>query len=916
MGTKKSWTLPSIILPLLLISFAYVLCISAEVVSKSAEVEAEALLNWKESLLQSQALQSWSLPTLNTSSRNGSTCNWTGIKCSKYGKVAEINLTNCNLQGDLQHFSFSSFPNLSLLDLSSNALGGKIPLEIGNVKNVNKLDLSYNKFTGSIPQTVANLTMLTSLYLYQTKISGLIPPEIGNLHDLIELRLSTNKLSGPIPPQVGKLSKLRWLSLRGNQLSGSLPQEIVNLKNLSNLALGFNNLSGSLPQLCKSGSLRRLTLPGNRFNGAIPSSLKNCRSLERLRLDGNQFIGNISECFGVYPNLSYLDLSSNRFYGEFSSNWVECRSLTSLKISENNLTGSIPSLVGKLVQLRQLDLSLNYLMGEIPSELGSLSSLYNLTLMGNHLSGLVPQELGYLSNLEILDLSKNKLSGSIPQQLETGSKLRYLNLSGNHLNGTIPFQIGNLANLEAIDLSYNSLNGNIPPEFGKLGMLQSLNLSHNILSGSIPSSLGSMLSLMSINFSYNDLEGPIPNYKFFQHAPLGAFIGNRGLCGEVKGLPHCSSPSLSEDNDKRREKLVIAISVAFGGVSFLLSVALGTYFVCYWSRRNREEEKNDLNQTDSEGDLLSIWNPNQKIEYKDVIDATENFDDKYCIGQGGYGRLYRADLPTGKVVAVKKLHPIQDGELVDTRNFNSEIRALTEIHHRNIVKLYGFCSTARCSFLVYEYMERGSLAGILRNEEQALELNWANRMKVIRVVAHALSYMHHDCNPPVVHRDLSCNSILLDVEFEACISDFGTARLLKFDSSNWSALAGTYGYVAPESAYTMRVTEKCDVYSFGVVALEVMMGMHPGEVIASLSSSEGKNMVLEEVLDPRLPPPPDHNLQEIVLLLVLALACLRSNPQARPTMDHVSKGLSTVRIPLLQPLDTLTLSQLMDLFPV
>ncbi|XXG61820.1 hypothetical protein AAC387_Pa05g0333 [Persea americana] len=250
---------------------------------------------------------------------------------------------------------------------------------------------------------------------------------------------------------------------------------------------------------------------------------------------------------------------------------------------------------------------------------------------------------------------------------------------------------------------------------------------------------------------------------------------------------------------------------------------------------------------------------------------------------------------------------------MDQSSFKNEIQALTEIRHRNIVKLYGFCSHSRCSYLIYEYKEKGSLAICLSNEEEAANLNWIKRMKVIRGVAHALSYMHHDCNPPIVHRDLSSNNILLDMEFEASISDFGTARLLKPDSPNCSLLVGTCGYVAPELAYTMRVTEKCDVYSFGVVSLEVIMGMHPGELVSSLLLSGAEEILLKDVLDQRLPQPDDHEMKEVVLTMVVAFACLSVDPQCRPTMDHVSQELSASRPLFLEPLHTITLRQLIDI---
>ncbi|XP_058094890.1 MDIS1-interacting receptor like kinase 2-like [Magnolia sinica] len=800
--------------------------------------------------------------------------------------------------------------NLIYMLMGDNLLNGPIPQDLGKLMNFEHLDLSYNLLTGSLPYTLGNLTELRFLYLCGNQISGQISQEIGNLKNLYHLQICSNQLSGPIPPSISNLSSLESLVLFHNQLSGSVPQEISNLTRLQRFLMGGNNFSGHLPQVCQGGSLTHFNMENNHFTGPIPESLRNCNNLTRVRLENNQLTGNLSHVFGVYPDLWYIDLSYNRLNGELSPNWGECRNLQLLKISNNNIIGTIPWQIGQLSQLQELDLSSNNLQGTIPSSLESLSMLYKLSLQNNRLSGWVPGEIGKLSNLEILDLSKNKLSGLIPQQLGDCSKLRYLSMSENYLNGSIPFQIGNLIGLQStLDLSCNFLSGEISQQLGKLQMLEKLNLSHNSLSGSIPSSFKEMISLSSIDFSYNDLEGPLPDGKAFHLAPSAAFIENKGLCSEVKGMQPCKSSFIKPHNGKKDHTIVIVIPIM--AALFLLLVFATIFFIFLQrSRGTRNAEKRDLEVKN--GNLFEICNFDGKIAYEDIIRATEDFNYKYCIGAGGYGRVYKADLQMGQVVAVKILDSSQGGEQADQRSIEKEIRALTEIRHRNIVKLYGFCSHPRCSFLVYEYLERGSLASILSGNKGAVELDWVKRMKVIRGVAHALSYMHHDCTPPIVHRDLSSKNILLDLEFEARVSDFGTARLIKPDSSNWSTLAGTYGYIAPEFAYTMRVTEKCDVYSFGVVSLEVIMGRHPGDLLSSLATSGGQDILLMDVLDQRLPPPTLENMKSLVSTATLALACLHANPQSRPSMRHVSHELSTSKAPLLGAFHMIALGQLLD----
>ncbi|KAM3305387.1 hypothetical protein P3S67_012253 [Capsicum chacoense] len=162
-------------------------------------------------------------------------------------------------------------------------------------------------------------------------------------------------------------------------------------------------------------------------------------------------------------------------------------------------------------------------------------------------------------------------------------------------------------------------------------------------------------------------------------------------------------------------------------------------------------------------------------------------------------------------------------------------------------------------------------------------------------VAFALSYMHEDCSPPIVHRDISSSNVLLDSEYEARVSDFGIAKLLKPDSSNCTALAGTYGYVAPELAYTMKVTPMCYVYSFGVLALEIIKGKHLGEYITVVANSSTINhLQFSDLLDERLPYPKDEVKEVLVFIIQLASSCLVETPKSRPTMHFISHKLSTM----------------------
>ncbi|XP_044498767.1 MDIS1-interacting receptor like kinase 2-like [Mangifera indica] len=801
--------------------------------------------------------------------------------------LLELYMDTNSLTGQIPT-AFAKLRKLTVLYMFKNQLSGSIPQELGNLESLFHMSLHSNNLSGSIPASLGGLKNLKLLHLYHNTLSGSIPTEIGNLKDLVDLELSQNKLSGPVPDSLKNLSNLQFLYLRENNLSGTIPREIGFMRFI-HLQLDSNHFTGHLPHnICLGGSLERFSVHGNNFFGPIPNGLRNCTSLTRLLIQGNKLSGNISESFGVYPKLEYIDLSQNKFYGEISSIWGMCPKLHSLKMAENHITGSIPVELGNLTHLGRLNLSSNFLVGGIPKEIGKLSLLEELILNGNQLSGAIPPEIGSLTEITSLDLSSNMLSKSIPATLGNLSKIHYLNLSNNQFSQEIPPQSGKLSLLTDLDLSHNFLSGEIPSEICDLENLQNLNISHNNFSGFIPREFEKM-NLLSIDISYNELHGPIPNSTAFRNATIEELQGNKDLCGNVRGLRPCSTLLPAKHGLHNGLKIFFT---AFFPLLGALVLSVVVICVIFSSRRVKRDSHDQENAMQNE-EILSISTFKGKKMYEEIIAATKNFDASHLIGKGGHGSVYKAEMSPGNIVAVKKIHSMYTSDIAHQKEFLSEIRALTEIRHRNIVKFVGFCVHSQHSFLVYEYLERGSLATILSNEAEAAVLDWSKRVNVIKAVAHALSYMHHDCFPPIVHRDISSKNVLLNFEYQAHVSDFGTAKLLKLDSSNWTQLAGTYGYIAPELAYTMKVTEKCDVYSFGVLALEVIQGKHPVDIISTFSSSSANmNIELDDMLDPRLQFPSLEVQNKLISIMNVAFLCLDVNPQSRPTMHIVSQLLS------------------------
>ncbi|CAN6231244.1 unnamed protein product [Urochloa humidicola] len=312
-------------------------------------------------------------------------------------------------------------------------------------------------------------------------------------------------------------------------------------------------------------------------------------------------------------------------------------------------------------------------------------------------------------------------------------------------------------------------------------------------------------------------------------------------------------------------------------------------------------------------DMVSIWNFDGKIAFQDIIDATECFDERYCIGIGGYGSVFRAELEGGNVYAIKLLHSVDD--FIDEKGFHAEIQVLTKIRHRCIVKLHGYCSHSKCKFLVYDLIEKGSLASNLQEEQLAKELDWSKRAAIVKDVAQALSYLHYDWDIPIIHRDIKSSNILLDLEFKAYVSDFGLAKKLEHTYSSWSTIfAGTCGYMAPELSSTMMFTKKCDVYSFGVVAIEVVMGKHPRDLLLPFFCRTEQHTKLEDILDKRIAAPTSDEEKDIILLVLVAFACLQICPKARPTMQQVYQALTSrsCRTEIQMPLHEIKLQDLHD----
>ncbi|KAL1347906.1 uncharacterized protein [Arachis hypogaea] len=794
--------------------------------------------------------------------------------------------------------SYGTLFQLNYLSLAGNDLRGFIPIELGNLTNLTQLFLGYyNQFDGGIPKEFGRLTNLVHLDLANCGLQGPVPAELGNLNKLDTLFLQTNQLSGTIPPQLGNLSSLKSLDLSNNELTGEIPFEFQGLKELTLLNLFINRLHGEIPSfIAEMPNLQVLKLWQNNFTGSIPSRLGQNGKLTELDLSTNKLTGLVprSLCFG--KKLKILILLNNFLFGSLPNDLGECYTLERVRLGQNYLTGSIPNGFLYLPQLSLLELQNNYLSGFLPRSTDAPSSkLGQLNLSNNRLSGTLPPSIEKFPDLEILLLHGNRFSGEIPPDIGKLKSVLKMDLSVNNFSGTIPPEIGKLSLLTYLDLSQNQLSGPIPIQVSQIHILNYLNVSWNHLNQSLPKELGSLKGLTSADFSHNNFSGSIPELGQFSVFNSTSFEGNPELCGYDMNPCNNSSSSVSQSHVKANSKSGVP-----GKYKLLFALALlgcSLVFATLAIIKSRKSRRG-----------ANSWKLTafQKLEYgsEDIIGCIKESN---VIGRGGAGVVYGGTMPNGEQVAVKKLLGINKGCSHDN-GLSAEIKTLGRIRHRYIVRLLAFCSNKEDNLLVYEYMPNGTLGEVLHGKRGEF-LGWETRLKIAIEAAKGLCYLHHDCSPLIIHRDVKSNNILLNSHFEAHVADFGLAKFLHDSAASqcMSSIAGSYGYIAPEYAYTLKVDEKSDVYSFGVVLLELLTGRRPvggdfGEegldIVqwTKLQTNWNKEKVVK-ILDERLN---QHNkipMEEAMQVFFVAMLCVQEQSVERPTMREVVDMLAQAKQP-------------------
>ncbi|PON72546.1 GPCR kinase [Parasponia andersonii] len=836
-------------------------------------------------------------------------------------------LTNCsnlrvlNLSGNVMTGripDLSLLQKLEILDLSTNyfsgrfpawignltglvclALGvnecdeGEVPQSIGNLKKLTLLYLADSHFRGEIPESVFELKELGTLDFSRNKISGKLSKSISKLENLFKIELFANNLTGEIPPELADLPLLREIDISANRLHGTLPPGIGNLKNLTVFQLYKNDLSGQLPS--GFGDMQQLfafSIYGNQFSGEFPANFGRFAQLDSIDISENQFSGGFPRFLCEKRKLRFLLALENKFSGDLAESYGDCKSLERIRINKNRLSGKIPGGLWDLPLAKMIDFSDNDFSGGISPKIGFSTTLNQLVLGNNSFSGYLPPELGKLTNLDRLSLSSNNFSGAIPSEIGALKLLSSLHLEENSLAGPIPPELGDCIRIVDLNLARNSLTGSIPLTFSQMSSLNSLNLSGNRLTGMIPQDLDK-LKLSSLDLSENQFSGRVPPDLLTMGGDK-AFQGNEGLCVDQNlRTPRDSEMSICSIKPSQKSllqsKLVLFCIIA----SALVVILAGLLFVSY---KNFKHGDTDLDSNMEDGkETESKWKLASFNQLEFDADEVSDLEEDNLIGSGSTGKVYRLDLKkNGSTVAVKQLWK---GDAVKV--LAAEMEILGKIRHVNILKLYACLMKGGSSFLVFEYMAKGNLLQALHREIKGgqPELDWYRRYRIALGAARGIAYLHHDCSPPIIHRDIKSTNILLNEDYEPKVADFGVAKIAAHEGSDFSTLAGTHGYIAPELAYTLKVTEKCDLYSFGVVLLELVTGRRPIEE----EYGEGKDIVywvsthlnnLEDVIKVLDNKVASEVVQEnMIKVLKVAISCTKKLPTLRPTMREVVKML-------------------------
>ncbi|XP_020228065.1 wall-associated receptor kinase 2 [Cajanus cajan] len=379
-------------------------------------------------------------------------------------------------------------------------------------------------------------------------------------------------------------------------------------------------------------------------------------------------------------------------------------------------------------------------------------------------------------------------------------------------------------------------------------------------------------------------------------------------CRNEYGHFTCFCRKWQSGNGRREGGCHVRTMVVVGvGIGFIIPlVGIGMLYLTYQKRKLKKLKEKFFQQN---GGLILLQklsrreNTSQTTQIftdEQLKKATNDFDESKIIGNGGYGTVFKGILDDNKIVAIKKSKKVDGSQ---KEQFINEVIVLSQINHRNVVKLLGCCLETEIPLLVYEFVENGTLFDFIHTQRKINSETWETRLKIASDVAEALSHLHTGVSIPIIHRDVKTANILLDKNYTGKVSDFGASKLIPLNQTELATMVqGTIGYLDPEYMLTSQLTEKSDVYSFGVVLIELLTGEVPHSFgrlqekrsLANHFLSFLRNNRLSDVVQFGIEK--EENNKDIMEVAILAAKCLRVEGEKRPSMKEVAMELERIRL--------------------
>lgn len=855
---------------------------------------------------------------------NGDPCfaQWEGVTCDPTNStVTHLVLIDRGISGQISS-AIGGLTALIELEMSNNTgLFGPIPSEIGQCTALQRLSLQQCSITGPLPSELGNLAQLYFLGLNVNKITGPMPASLGKT-PLTWLDVSSNMISGPIPISgannpigLDNITTIQHFHLNNNSLNGSVPAEFFSLPNIVHVLLNYNELSGNLPNFTNwSPTLEIIRLDGNNLQGPIHDRFGDAPALKQLYLGNNQFtktVPNLSDIEKLY----LLDLSYNNFDPAPFPDWVlDYVNITTLNLAGMNITGNIPPALFDLEPIQGIDLSNNKLNGSLTFESITGPLLVTIDLENNDLNGFSgePNNPDVTWNITI-SLQGNRICTntffSLPGACEGEA-------AGTWKHPTVNSSCSGQTNSVCDDnksLNWYTCRCGYPLQ---VVLLLTAPYSTNLdkVALSLEKDLASHLDLFANQTFVSDMiyeQGavieatvdffPVSGDTLSKDVSDNITISLRQHRFNIQEGPYLvlvSSTAAGSSSSGLSTAAIIGITV--GVVLVFLIVAGSVVFAVVQKRRADKAVSNNPFASWGGGSAEFGEAPKLKgarwFSLAELKQYTNNWSEDNMIGVGGYGKVYRGELPNGDVVAIKRA---TEGSMQGANEFKNEIELLSRVHHRNLVGLVGFCYEGGEQALIYEFMINGTLTDHLKTYLE-VPLSWEARLEIALASAIGINYLHDHATPPIIHRDIKSANILLNEKMVAKVADFGLSKLAPDEGEKLVHsvnVKGTLGYLDPEYYMTQNLTDKSDVYSFGVVLLEMLTARPPIDqgrfVVREFRNAldRGGIEALRPLMDPSLQ---GISTKDLEPYLKIALSCVEEDSASRPTTAEIVKQLQAL----------------------